>query len=96
MKPVRLTARADADLADILARSREEWGDALALRYARAVAEALQRISRHPERYPVFRPDRLDTRRLRVGRHILFFREQVAEIVVIRVLHERMEQGKRL
>lgn len=85
---------AGADLADILARSREEWGDGLARRYARGVADAVKRIGRHPERYPTFGSDRPGVRRLRVGRHILFFREHAAEIVVIRILHERMEHGR--
>ena len=95
MKPVRPTQLAKRDLREILSQSRKDWGGDLAARYGAAVADGLKRIARHPDRFPAVGDSHPGLRRLRIGRHLVFYREEADAVIVIRILHERMDwRGK--
>lgn len=96
MKPVRMTRLADLDLSELLAESRKLWGEKLTTRYEDAIADGLERIGANPDRFPVVDRTVPGIRRLRVGRHVLFFRDEPEAIVVIRVLHERMDWRRKI
>jgi toxin ParE1/3/4 len=96
MKPVRLTRPADDDLGELLEQSRELWGDRLTDRYEEAIVDGLDRISQSPERFPLVGGRHPGVRRLRVGRHVLYFRQDADVVVVIRILHERMDWRRKL
>ncbi len=96
MKAVRLSAKARADFHDIVVATAEEWGDEQAERYARGLTMAIEGLAEHPDRYPIAGARWPGVRRLRAGRHILFFREAAWSVLVIRILHERMDYASRL
>lgn len=96
MKPVRLSARARRDTQLIATVSRGEWGEERTARYLAALAAGLKRIGDNPAVGAVFGPEKPDLRRLRVGRHIIFYRDEAETVSVLRVLHERMEHLSRL
>jgi toxin ParE1/3/4 len=96
IKPVVLSTLAQSDLREIVAQSRQAWGKVQATRYASDIAAALKKIGAHPDRYPLFGAERPDVRRLRSGRHILFYREDAEAVAVLRILHERMDHERHL
>ncbi len=96
MKAVRLSAKARADFHDIVVATAEQWGDEQAERYALGLTAAIERLAEHPDRYPVAGPRWPGVWRLRAGRHILFFREAARSVMIIRILHERMDHASRL
>lgn len=96
MKPVRLSLMADVDLLGIRSQSAERWGEEQAERYSARLLEGVRNIRRHPDRHPVVGANWPGMRRLRIGSHILFYREETYAIIVIRILHERMDYGSRL
>lgn len=96
MKPVRLSARARRDTQLIAESSRREWGEARTTRYLADLAAGLKRIGDNPGVGSFFGPEKPDLRRLRVGRHIIFHRDEADAVAVLPVLHERMEHLSRL
>ena len=104
---LRLTARAEADVAHILRHTRVTFGPRQVLAYASLIEKAFSAIAEEPER-PSSRPRQeiaSGIRSFRIGlagsrpsaaSHVVYY-VQVAEsgrnseVVILRVLHERME-----
>ena len=80
----------------IAAASRREWGEERTVQYLADLAAGLRRIGGNPAIGSFFGPEKPDLRRLRVGRHIIFYRDETDAVAVLRVLHERMEHLSRL
>jgi toxin ParE1/3/4 len=103
---VRFSGRARADLRGILATSLERWGEVGRRRYEALVQAAIQHIAADPKgpltstpagigpRYRVFH-----LRAVRAGRnvhapvHYVLYRVSKEAIVIVRVLHERMDSS---
>jgi toxin ParE1/3/4 len=83
---------AERDLAEIHAYTIARWGEAQADRYLSDLESACNRIadgSAIVSRLP-FRADEMF--RARQGRHFIIFREEVdGGVLIVRVLHERMD-----
>ncbi|MGA0597945.1 type II toxin-antitoxin system RelE/ParE family toxin [Enterovirga sp. CN4-39] len=86
--PYRLTLRAEADLADIFARSLTFFGPRQAERYRDGLKACLELIGDNPH---IGRPVRVrpGVRRHEHGRHVIFYREQDGRVLVLAVLHQR-------
>ncbi len=84
----RLTRRAEADLADIFERSFASFGPRQAERYRDGLKACFDLIGDNPEigRLVRIRPG---LRRHEHGRHVIFYRESAAGVLVVTVLHER-------
>lgn len=92
MRRIRYTRAAEADLAGIYAYTLTRWGEDQAERYLGDLETACQRIAAGTAvaRRLDFRTDPVF--RLRQGHHVIVFREELdGAILVIRVLHERMD-----
>lgn len=110
MAKVRLSGPADADARALLAVSREHVGTAGEARYAAVLAAATRMIAADPDGpntrdRPELGPGVrcLHTRRargaggVRAPVHVIYFRtEPSGTIVVLRILHERMDPTRHL
>ena len=64
--------------------------------YMALLMEALEKIARDPE-LPGFRSAEQyyeGGKRYRVGRHYIYYRVSADFVEIVRILHERMEQGQ--
>lgn len=107
MAQFRLSPRAQADLAHILAESREKWGVEASRRYAAILEAAMLKIVAAPESAvtrarnelaPGVRSFHIKYVRQEPGAkvktpvHIVYFRALGPDLIeIVRVLHERMD-----
>ena len=95
MVSYRFTRSAPEDLVDIWLYTEAAWGEAQADRYQDAIHECREKIAAgatHTK--PV--PELNGVRSHHCQRHRLFFAVQDQGVVIIAVLHERMDPIKRL
>jgi toxin ParE1/3/4 len=86
---------AEADLDDIWLFTFERWGEAQADKYGGALiiaVNALGQKSSDDDGLPRVR----HYYRIRVGRHLIFYRASHVYVVVVRVLHESMDASRHL
>ncbi|MDB5430325.1 MAG: Plasmid stabilization protein ParE [Caulobacter sp.] len=96
MKRVRLSAPAGADMVAIRHDGVCDWGEARSALYLDEIGTRLALIGAHPGRYPLAPELGADIRRIRSGRHILFYREGPLEVIVLRILHEKQDHSAHL
>lgn len=79
------------DLKSIARYTEKEWGAARKTRYLAAIRECFAELLRHPA-LGASRED-IDPayRSLPVGRHAIFYRVAGDDIIILRVLHQRMD-----
>lgn len=93
---LRLTRRALRDLRGILEYSIEQWGRRVANKYFDELEAGLERLKEHPELLkpePDFDPG---LRFYRVNKHLFACDVQPKSIVVLTVVHARMDIPARL
>ena len=90
MTPVRFTRLAEADLLDIGLYTIRTWGRTKCNHYLTRLEQHCRRLADDPTRGRPCDEIRPGLRRSRVGRHVVFYREEAGGILVSRVLHERM------
>jgi toxin ParE1/3/4 len=93
---VRLTPRATRDLDDILVYTELMWGPDQADDYDSSINQAFDRLRAHPYVGPNHDDRSLALRKLEVEHHIIYYRVQVDEIEVVRILHERADPTRHL
>jgi toxin ParE1/3/4 len=83
---VCLSAIARTDLRSIGRYGARQWGRDRARRYAETIRDQFELLSRYPEIGVV--ADKLPGIRLRpVGSHVIYYRLDAEEVLVLRVLH---------
>jgi toxin ParE1/3/4 len=92
----RLAPEAERDLEAIWLYTFEEWGVEQAHLYTDELAEAFTQLATSPEIAVSCDQIRKGYRRIRVGRHVIYFRLAEYGIVVVRVLHDRMLPARHL
>jgi toxin ParE1/3/4 len=92
----RLTPAAARDLEAIWLHTLERWGLDQAHRYIDDLAAAFDRLATSPQLGMRCDHIRRGYRRSRAGRHAIYFRVTRYGIVVIRVLHDRMDAPRHL
>lgn len=95
MADYRLAPRARQDLQAIWLYSRDLWGHDQADRYLGKIASAFGELAHAPELAPLCDHIRPGYRRRLIGRHMIYFRQAVDSIVIVRVLHARMDAVRR-
>ena len=91
-----LSPRAQADVDDIWEYTAQQWGERQAEIYISLIEEGVDEIADNPG---VGRPCddvRPGYRRYPVGSHVLFYRVRAADIVVVRILHQRIDVERHL
>jgi toxin ParE1/3/4 len=96
MPNVRLSPAARRDLQAIWSYTRKTWGLEQADRYIDSLAETFDTLARSPESAPACDHIRPGYRHRRVERHVVYFKIATDGIVVVRVLHERMDAPRRI
>lgn len=93
---LELSRKAQADLDDIRDYSVEQFGPRRALAYLDAVEHAFRRILSFPE-IGVIRADvRERLRSLPVGEHRIFYVSEAGRVLIVRILHKRMDVERHL
>jgi toxin ParE1/3/4 len=91
---LRFSRRAEADLIGISMHTLRTWGEAQAVRYLNELEACCQMLMDNPELGRACDDIRPGLRRMESGKHIVFYRRQSADILIIRVLHQRMLPGR--
>ena len=91
-----VSPRAQADLDDIWDYTVEQWGVRRAEIYARLIMAAVDAVAADPHVGRACDDVRPGYRKYPVGSHVLFYRVVDEEIVVVRILHRRMDVERRL
>ncbi len=86
-----LSGEADIDIQDIAESSIQQWGLARAEKYVLGLHEAVQRLAEFPDIGRDARQIRPGYFRMEVSSHAVFYRKTENGILIIRVLHERMD-----
>ncbi|MGR3270495.1 type II toxin-antitoxin system RelE/ParE family toxin [Thalassococcus profundi] len=90
-----LTPRAERDLEEIWLYSARTWSVVQAEAYTGEIIDAFERLGsearqgRRVEGFPSYR-------QYLVGRHVIYFREVDAGVLVIRVLHQSMDPERHM
>lgn len=92
---VRLTPAAQADLASIYDYTAGRWGKPQAERYVLSIRDACDRLASGDLRGRNAADARPDYLKHTVGSHVVFFK-MTEDLVVIRILHARMDVSSRL
>ena len=91
MKRLLVSDTARADLKGIARYSEREWGRARKSQYLASIRARFGTLRQRPE-IGAKRPDIGGVyRSLPVGRHVIFYRIEDETVVIIRVLHQRMD-----
>ena len=92
----QLRPEARRDLEKIRQYTRNTWGALQARAYLRELEGAFRKIAENPK---IGRPHAGTTyvyRRISAGSHVIFFRVNDDTLLIVRVLHERMDFDRHL
>lgn len=96
MADLRLTPAALGDLEDIWRYTAQQWGEAQAAHYLDVLNDAFVALAQSPRSAPQCEHIRPGYRRQTVERHAVYFRVDADVVIVVRVLHERMDAQRHL
>jgi toxin ParE1/3/4 len=91
-----LSPTALADLGEIWDYTARNWGEIQADRYVLAIREACEALAAGRRQGVAIDAIRAGYRKLAIGSHFLFYRLTDAGLVVVRILHQRMDVTTRL
>jgi toxin ParE1/3/4 len=91
-----VSPRARADIDDIWNYTVEQWGERQAEIYLRLLEAAVDAVVADPKVGPTCDDVRPGYRKYRVGSHVLFYRVTANTVVVVRILHQRMDVERHL
>lgn len=90
MAEFRFSRRAEADLLGIAAYTLRTWGKTQTIRYIDDFEKCCQMLADSPALGRFCDEVRPGLRRMECGRHVVFYREEHAGILISRILHQRM------
>ena len=96
MSSYTLSQKADYDILYIARTSVQQWGLARAERYILSLHEAFERLAEFPDmgrNADEIRPGYLQ---MESASHAIFYRKTETGILIVRVLHERMDFTRHL
>jgi toxin ParE1/3/4 len=73
-----------------------KWGKTQAERYLDELNSSFETLAMAPQLAPACDMVRTGYRRHRVSRHVVYYRLESATVIVVRVLHERMDAARHL
>lgn len=92
-----LTNKAVEDLSEIWNYSFKIWSESQADKYYGLLIETCRKIAKSPEIGQKYKEIGNDILGFRVGKHIIFYHKtKPKEIVILRILHERMDLKYRM
>lgn len=90
MSQCELTAAASADLLEIVRYTKKKWGQVQAQRYREELDLGLQQLSLAADRGRNRESIVAGLRSFPVAQHIAFYVQRKGKIIVLRILHPRM------
>ncbi|MDR5736182.1 type II toxin-antitoxin system RelE/ParE family toxin [Caballeronia sp. LZ025] len=93
MKSFVLSPAAEVDLDEIWDYSIENWGERQAERYIRMIQDTIIGLADGTQLSHSAEHVRPNYRKVLVGSHVLFFKEDQQVVDVIRILHQRMDSS---
>ena len=96
MRRLEFTPKARRDIEEIWAYSLERFGLDKAEAYLRGIQRAAETVTEDPRRGVACDEIRAGYRKFSVGSHVLFFRASVIRVVIVRILHQRMDFERHL
>lgn len=96
MRATLLSPRAQSDVREIWAYSRDRWGDKQAETYVRQIQSGLRTLATNPRRGRPCDHIRAGYFRFSVEQHVVFYRLTEEAIDVVRILHQRMDFDRHL
>jgi toxin ParE1/3/4 len=91
MPGFRLTKLAKADLKDIGRYTQGVWGREQRNRYLANLDASFHDLAQTPHKGRSCDDIRQGYRKYQVGRHVIFYRQDAADIEIVRILHDRMD-----
>lgn len=88
--PVRFSRRAEADLLQIGRYTIERWGVEQAGQYLNELDECCRALACNPRMGRACDEIRPGLRRIGCGRHVIFYRVGATDVIISRILHDRM------
>lgn len=92
----RLSKRAQQDLLRIEQYTSEQWGDQAALIYMQRLRVAMEDVAAFKHLGTVVKPAYRAMRKLVVEQHVMFYRPQGRDLLIVRVLHTRQDPVRNL
>ena len=96
MKRLDLTEIARADLASIRRYSVRTWGPARTTKYMDALRDTMKGLARGAVVVRTRDDLRLGVQMTTSGRHCIFFEADGSRVLILRVLHDRMDYRRHL
>ena len=91
MTAFRLTGKAVEDLRSIGRYTQKKWGRDQRNQYLTKLDKSFETIASEPEIGLACDDIRKGYRKYHVGRHLVFYRRTKDHILIIRILHDRMD-----
>jgi toxin ParE1/3/4 len=91
-----VSPRAQADIDDIWEYTVGRWGTRQAETYLRLIKEAVEAVATDPRAGRTCDDVRPGYRKYLVGSHVLFYRVTATAVVVVRILHQRVDVERHL
>ncbi len=96
MQRYRLTLAADADLVHIWNYTAKTWGQNQAGRYLKQLERCFVNLAKSPKKSRSRDEILPDLFSYQEGKHVIFFKKLPLDIIILRVLHERMDIPRHL
>ncbi len=91
MAEYRLTPAAERDLEGIWVYTAQQWSAKKANHYIDILTTTFSDLAQHPKTAPTCDHIRQGYRRRSVEQHMIYFRITAYGILVVRILHDRMD-----
>ena len=91
MKALVLAAAARRDLSGIAAYTADRWGSRKKTEYLGVLRSRMEELRRTPLLGPVRSDLGQNVRSLQAGRHRILYRAAADQVIILRVVHERMD-----
>lgn len=91
-----LSQKADEDILQIARSSVQQWGIARSGRYIISLHEAFERLAQFPDMGRTVDDIRPGYLQMESAGHAIFYRKTEPGILIVRVLHERMDFTRHL
>lgn len=99
-KPIKISKPAEIDIKDISLYTLKQWGKAHKTAYLGLFKNLFLDLSYHAESIQPLIKDRTEIYAgllsYRINQHVVFFRNTKHEILIVRILHTRMDPEKHL
>lgn len=96
VKKYRTSGKADRDIKEIYKYTVREFGFPQGGRYLAALYECFEMLGAQPDAGHATASISKDYRRFEYESHVIFYKKRRADILIIRVLHEKMDPGRHL